>query len=258
MVDLASRPASHSSERRKGVSRVVLAVAMFPAVTLAGPPFLTDDPEPTETGHWEIYLPQLEWHGRGQDLEGSLGTELNYGAADNLQVTLGLPVAFSHDATGWRTGADDIKFSVKFRVYRNEDTGVQLAVFPGVTIPTGSNGFGAGNSTALLPIWMQKEAGQWVVFGGGGYAINPGTGNRNFWIGAANVSRRFADRWLVGFEAQVQGADMVAGHRSTSLGIGAIYRLTKSLRLLARAGPTRDGAGGPANFHAFLALGLDI
>ena len=61
-----------------------------------------------------------------------MGTELNYGAADNLQVTLGLPVAFSHDATSWRTGADDIKFSVKFRVYQNEDTGVQLAVFPGV------------------------------------------------------------------------------------------------------------------------------
>lgn len=44
----------------------------------AGPPFLTDDPEPTETGHWEIYAPLLEAEGRGADFGGSAGIEINY------------------------------------------------------------------------------------------------------------------------------------------------------------------------------------
>ena len=33
----------------------------------AGPPFLTDDPEPTEKGHWEIFAPLLEVEGSEQD-----------------------------------------------------------------------------------------------------------------------------------------------------------------------------------------------
>jgi hypothetical protein len=28
---------------------------LAPAIAIAGPPYLTDDPQPTESGHWEIY-----------------------------------------------------------------------------------------------------------------------------------------------------------------------------------------------------------
>lgn len=236
----------------------LLVLAALPTAAVAGPPFLTDDPEPTETGHWEIYAPQLEWEGRNQDFAGSFGAELNYGVANDVQLTLGLPVAYSHDPAGWRSGADDLRFSVKYRFFQDEDTGVQAAFFPGVTLPTGSNRFGAGRTTALLPVWLQKVAGPWVVFGGGGYAINPGHGNRDYWTGAANVSRTFGERLLIGVEAQRQGADTDDGTASTSLGIGATYQLREPFHLLGSVGPTFDDAGGPATFHAFLALGLDF
>ena len=236
----------------------LLVLAATPTAAVAGPPFLTDDPEPTGTGHWEIYAPQVEWEGKNEDFEGSLGAEINYGAANNVQLTLGLPVAFSHDSAGWRSGADDIKLSVKYRFYQDEDAGVQIAFFPGIAIPTGSNGFGAGRLTALLPVWFQKETGPWVIFGGGGYAVNPGSGNRDYWTGAANVSRKFGDSLLVGMEAQRQSADTDDGTATTSLGIGAIYQLREPFRLLGRIGPTFEDAGGPARFHAFFALGLDF
>ena len=93
MSDSGRDSTSWSNERWRALSRLLLMTVMFPAVALAGPPFLTDDPEPTETGHWEVYLRQSESRGRGQDFEGSFGAELNYGAAKNLQLTLGLPVA---------------------------------------------------------------------------------------------------------------------------------------------------------------------
>ena len=61
---------------------MLAVLAVSPAS--AGPPFLTDDPEPTETGHWEIYGPLVEADGKGADYSGSAGVELNYGAAENL------------------------------------------------------------------------------------------------------------------------------------------------------------------------------
>jgi hypothetical protein len=237
---------------------VIAMVLALPGAAGAGPPFLTDDPEPTETGHWEIYAPLVEIEGRGADFEGATGAEINYGAAPGLQLTFGLPVAFAHDSGGWRWGAGDVAVSAKYRFFHDENAGIQIAVFPGITLPTASNGLGAGRVTGFLPVWVQKDAGPWSVFGGGGYTINRGPGNRDYWTGGVAVTNRLSRRLLLGIEADRQGADTVRGSGSTSLGIGAICDLKAPFRLLASGGPTFDDAGGAASFHAFVALGLDF
>jgi hypothetical protein len=239
----------------------VIACCMFSCCSIpaaAGPPFLTDDPEPTEAGHWEIYAPLLESSGRGADFEGSAGVEVNYGAGPNLQLTFGLPVAYAHDERGWRWGAGDLEISAKYRFYHDEAAGVSIATFPGISLPTGSNGTSAGRVTALLPVWAQKDFGPWSVFGGGGYAINPGPGNRDYWTGGIALTRQVGPRLLVGIEADRYGADTEGGPPSTSLGFGGSYQLDRSLRLLASGGPTFDDGGGAPGFHAFAALGLDF
>jgi len=71
-----------SHRLRRTLPFLLAVLAVSPAS--AGPPFLTDDPEPTETGHWEIYGPLVEADGKGADYSGSAGVELNYGAAENL------------------------------------------------------------------------------------------------------------------------------------------------------------------------------
>jgi hypothetical protein len=236
------------------------ALALFcaSAAGSAGPPFLTDDPEPTETGHWEIYAPLLEAEGRGDDVAGAAGIEINYGAALDLQLTVAVPVAFAHSASGWQAGAGDLELSAKYRFFHDKQAGLSIAAFPGITLPTASNGMGASRVTALLPVWVQKDAGPWSVFGGGGYAINPGAEDRNYWTGGIAVTRQFGERLTVGVEVDRQGADAVGGSASTSLGVGTTYQLKGSLRLLASGGPTFDDAGGAAGFHAFVALGLDF
>jgi len=237
---------------------VCLLLACFPQDASAGPPFLTDDPEPTETGHWEIYAPFVEAAGRSADIEGAAGVELNYGALPDLQLTLGLPVRYSHGSTGWRWGAGDVELSAKYRLFKDEAAGLQVALFPGISLPTASNGMGNSRVSALLPLWVQKNVGPWSIFGGGGYAINPGVGNQNYWTGGAAVTRRFGERLLLGGEADRQGADTIGGRASTSLGLGGIYQLKAPFRLLASGGPTFEDHGGPTGFHAFLALGLDF
>ena len=234
-----------------------LAIALLATAAHAGPPFLTDDPEPTETGHLEIYAPLFEAEGSGNDFQGSFGAEINYGPVKDVQLTVGLPLAYTHDASGWTSGAGDLAASVKYRFYHDEAAGVQIAVFPGITLPTASKGLGAGHVAALLPIWAQKDIGKWSVFGGGGYAINPGVGNRNYWTGGVALTRQFGDKLLVGLEADRQGADAVGGHATNSLGLGAIYDLPGPFRLLASGGPTFEDRGG-RSFHAFAALGIDF
>jgi hypothetical protein len=252
----------HGAPSLMSGKRLTVAVSIFLAATpsplLAGPPFLTDDPEPTELGHWEIYSPLIEADGKGESFSGSVGAELNYGAAPNLQLTLGLPAAYEHGDAGWRWGAGDLAFSAKYRFYHDAARGFSIAAFPGLTFPTGTNGMSTGKVTALLPIWAQKDIGPWSIFGGGGYAINPGLGRRDYWTSGIACTRSFSEHLLLGLEADRQGADTKDGRGSTSLGFGAIYQLKTPLRLLASGGPSFDDAGGRAGFHAFAALGLDL
>src|SRR6185295_8606323 len=112
------------------------ACVFWAGVASAGPPFLTDDPEPTETGHWEIYGPYADTEGRGPEQSGEVGVELNYGLTPDVQLTLGLPAAYDRDAAGTRWGAADLNASLKVRVYENKAAGVQVAVFPAITLPT--------------------------------------------------------------------------------------------------------------------------
>jgi hypothetical protein len=200
----------------------------------------------------------VEIEGQGQNFAGSVGGELNYGAAPNLQLSAALPLAYSHDASGWRWGTGDVELSAKYRFLNDKRAGVQVATFPAITLPTASNGLGTGHVTALLPVWIQKDTGPWSIFGGGGYAINTGDGNRDYWRGGIAVTRTFGERLLLGIETDRQGADTVDGSGSTSLGIGAIYKFHAPWRLLASGGPTFDDHRGKAGFHAYVALGLDL
>ena len=245
-------------DRGAQAALVLLLALTFPSASWAGPPFLTDDPEPTDTGHWEIYGPVVEVEGHGSDYGGATGVEINYGAAPDLQLTVGIPVAFAHDDAGRRWGMGDLEVSAKYRVYHDEDAGLSIAAFPGLTLPTASNGMGNRKVTALLPVWVQKDAGPWSAFGGGGYAINPGPGNRGYWTGGLAVTRQVSSRLMLGAEADRQGADSVDGRASTSLGFGGIYQLRAPFRLLASGGPSFADGGGAAGFHAFVAVGLDF
>ncbi len=243
---------------RAATAASLLAALISSSPAYAGPPFLTDDPEPTDLGHWEIYAPLADTSGRGRAFDGGVGAELNYGAAPNLQLTLGLPLSYTHGASGWRLGRGDLEASAKYRFYHSEAVGLSIAAFPGVTIPTAGRGLGAGKLTAFLPVWVQKDIRSWSIFGGGGYAINPGSGNRDYWTGGVAATRAFSKRLLLGLEADRQGSDTVGGHRSTSLGMGFIHNLRAPFRVLASAGPTFTDKERRAGFHAFIALGVDL
>ncbi|MBV9330749.1 MAG: hypothetical protein JOZ55_04275, partial [Alphaproteobacteria bacterium] len=73
-------------------SRACLLVLVLTAVAAkAGPPFLADDPEPTDFTHFEIYAFAGGTEGAG-DVSGESGIDFNYGAAPGVQLTAVVPL----------------------------------------------------------------------------------------------------------------------------------------------------------------------
>jgi len=71
-----------------------------------GPPYLTDDPEPTDYQHFEIYTFTNGTATRdGTSEEGCI--DFNYGGASNLQLTATVPAGYINPSTGplaWNLG----------------------------------------------------------------------------------------------------------------------------------------------------------
>ena len=228
----------------------------------AGPPYLTDDPIPTDTGHWEIYNFATA-AGAREGLGGSAGVDLNYGPAKDLQITLVLPLAVTAPSgfslRGIQAGPGQAELAAKYR-FLHQVTGSwvpDLAVFPRLFAPAADRRFGDGQAQLLLPVWAQKDFGPWSVFGGGGYEINPGRGQANFWQGGVAVSRTFGERFSLGAELYGQTRqDRDGGGAYTAVNLAATYRVAAHWSLLASAGPTWN-TGGADGYGAYLALKAD-
>jgi hypothetical protein len=240
------------------LARLLAALALGGATTpaFAGPPYQADDPEPTELGHWEIYN-FIDVDGRGATIEGEGGVDLNYGAARGLQLTATLPVAFSHEAADhWRVGRGDVQLGAKYRFLNDEGTGWQAAVFPRVILPTSAKGLGGNRVRLLLPLWVQKDMGKTSLFGGGGYEINPGPGNKGFWQAGVAVTHDFTSRLSLGAEAYRQSADTRGGDDASGVDAGLIRKLGGPYSLLLAGGPRFSS--GHTGFHCYAALGLNF
>ena len=82
-----------------GLALVVLW-CLAPAAANAGPPYRTDDPEPTPLGHHEFYTFSTGMVVR-DDTSGSLPAfELNYGLIPNGQLTIDASAAFDSPSGG--------------------------------------------------------------------------------------------------------------------------------------------------------------
>jgi hypothetical protein len=231
------------------------AAAMSATAAVAGPPYATDDPEPTDPGHWEIYAFAAGTRAHGS-LDGATGLDLNFGPVPNVQLTATLPIDLADD-DGTHAGLGDIELGVKYRFINDEAAGLSVAIFPRVILPTAGRRFGTGRVQLLLPVWAQKDFGPWSLFGGGGYTINPGAGNRDFWQSGLALTRTVTPRLSLGAEITHEGPDAVGARSTAALGVGGIYHVGGPFSLLFSAGPVFEHRGG-TGVNAYAALGLSF
>jgi hypothetical protein len=239
--------------RRRIVALGVLLLALArPA--LGGPPYVSDDPEPTDYRQFEIYLFTGGTAARG-GTGGAAGLDFNYGAASDLQLTAVLPLGFdSPEDAGMATGLGNIELAAKYRFLHQDGFGWDVAVFPRLFLPSGSPAVGERHASLLLPIWLERDWGQWSTFGGGGCEINRGGASQNFCLMGWALTCQALPDLQIGAEIYHQTADTRGGRASTGIGAGIIYDLSDHYHLMASLGPGIQNASDTNRASWYTAL----
>ncbi len=229
-------------------------LSAFASAAFAGPPFLTDDPEPVPFKHYEVYLFSTVDARCGQADITAPAFEFNVGALPNLQVHLVIPVVYAGPADAPRAyGLGDIEFGIKYRFMEETNYRPMVGIFPMLEIPTGDADRGLGNGQAWwkLPLWLQKSWGAWTTYGGGGYVINPASKQQNYWFGGWLLQRDFGEKLTLGGEIFAQGKSSEDVRSFAVFNLGGLVKITPNLQLLFTGG--RSFVGGR---HTIGYLGL--
>ncbi len=206
---------------------------------LAGPPYQTDDPEPVAPGEYELHIAS-ELTKASEGISGSLPfLELNCGPAPNLQIGIGVPHELNDpDHAPSHSGLGDIELSVKYRFQEETHDLPMMAFFPMVALPAGDSDEDLGNAEEqwFLPLWLQKNWGDWQSNAGGGYWINHANDASNHWFFGWQLQKRISGSWTLGGEI-FHGTEEAPGEgASTGFSIGSVYELDDNNRLLVSAG----------------------
>jgi hypothetical protein len=226
----------------------VLAVPLNPA--LAGPPYVSDDPQPTDYGHFEIYA----FTSGTQTIDGTsgqAGVDFNYGAARDLQLTAVLPAGFGSSAPG--VGLGNVQLAAKYRFLHQDGFGIDVSFFPRLFLPSGSSAAGDLNASVLLPLWLQKDWGKWSLFGGGGCVISADS-SENHCLAGSVLTRQVLEKLQLGVEVSYQSGQANGVLPMTALGLGARYDLTDTYHLLAYANRGVQNASEANQFSWYAAL----
>lgn len=225
---------------------------------LAGPPYITDDPEPVEYHHWELYLASQTFHDRDGWTATAPHFEVNYGVLPNVQLHLIAPFVYSAPTNGTaHYGYGDTEFGIKYRFVQEGEWVPQIGTFPFLEIPTGSSARGLGNGSAQLfvPLWIQKSLGPWTTYGGGGFWIDLGRTDRHWWYIGWQAQRRLSDELTLGAEVFHLTAAESADESDTRFNVGAVIDLSGVHHVLLSAG---RGFAGPNLFQGYIAYLLTL
>jgi hypothetical protein len=222
----------------------VLLATTWPTLCLAGPPYVTDDPEPAPLGETELYLFSAGAVRHGAFGETESGIEANYGAMADVQLSAA--VSFSHDSSAalrW----SGLGLGVKYR-FAHEDEGwsPQASFYPAAGLRAD------GTAELLLPVWLQKSFGAWTAFGGGGLEITAEPGSRAAWTGGVALTRRIDDRLSIGAEIYGETAEFAGESGTSGLRLGLTRELDEHFVLLGSLGPVFEGSKTSAAYYVAL------
>ena len=151
-------------------------------------------------------------------------------------------------------GPGNIELAAKYRFLTQDSAGLDVAVFPRVFLPSMSPNVGEQHASFLLPLWMEKDWGQWSTFGGGGCEINRGGDSQNFCLIGAVLARQIVSTLQVGLELFHQTADTQGGEATTSVGAGFRYDLNDNFHLLGYLGRGVQNADSTDRYNWYTSI----
>jgi hypothetical protein len=232
------------STRSRFVFVLAAAILLGSAPGFAGPPYLTDDPEPVAYGHWEVYLATQHFITRGLATGAAPLTDINYGAWPGLQLHVMGQLTYARPGGSPTSyGVGDTEIGAKMRFVDGRDWLPMMSLYPLLDFPTGdaARQLGSGRLHGFVPLWMQKSFGPWTTFGGGGLWVNPGAGNRNYWYAGWQAQCRVSGFATVGTEVFYSTPSQTGAKANLGFNLGLVLDLSEYQHVLFSAGRSIAG-----------------
>ena len=188
------------------------------------------------------------------------GSELRdeLGVVPNVQLHLVVPLTVSFAPNGGTVsyGFGDTELGAKVRFVKETKWRPEVGIFPFLELPSGNadRGLGVGTTWYRMPLWIQKSWGPWTSYGGGGEAVVPHEGYKNYPFAGWLVQRQMNKKLMLGVELFGHGAEGEAAtstDASTMADLGGSYEFKEGFDLLFAAG--RSVYGQPETY-TYLAL----
>jgi hypothetical protein len=245
-------------------TRTIVSIAIFclwvgTGTTHAGPPFITDDPEPVDPHHWEINLASEDVKAAGNWSGTIFQLDVAYGLLPDVELNFLTPLNYQAPRNAAsHIGYGDTEIGFKYRFVHQKESKLEIGIAPVLFLPTGDHHFeiGNGKNQLFLPLWLQKSWGKWTLYGGGGYTFNPGDeDNLDFWYTGAVIQRKISDTFALGLEVFHIGPQERGEPAPTCVNVGATLDLNEHCHLLAAAGHSIEGR---SFFTGYFALQITL
>ena len=229
--------------RRRLLLTALLATPLF---AHAGPPYLTDDPDPIDYQTFEI-IPAftLDRASDGEQFAEPV-TDFNYGIAPDMHLNIGPGFVRTLPDNGTsESGLGDTRVALKWRFHNETDDSPEIAIYPAIELPTGNSARGLGNGQVWyqFPIWFEKNwSGGWSSYWGAGWTLNRAPGQRDYFYGGWQAQKQLSGSWNLGGELYSQGASGTGVAGWTALKLGGGYKLTDHASFIFSFGHSFAGA----------------
>jgi hypothetical protein len=236
---------------------LLLLLCLCPLTAWAGPPYLTDDPDPVDYRTFEIIPAFTLDRARDGDEESLPTADFNYGIWPDMHLNIQSEFTREAPSSGpSESGLGDLRVALKWRFHKEMDDSPEIAIYPAVILPTGdaAKGLGNGQVSYQFPVWLEKNWGQgWSSYGGAGWTLNRAPGQRDYWYGGWQLQRQLSDAWNLGGEIYSQGATGVGAAGWTALNLGGAYKLDPHASIIFSFGQSFAGASQALGY-----LGVDF
>jgi hypothetical protein len=235
------------------LSKSFIFTFTIPTFLKAGPPFLTDDPQPVDFMHWEFYVSSQQQFSQNSVDATLPHFEINYGLVPDVQVHLIVPMQYTKRESSKEYSYINTELGVKYRFINNSDTSFQVGVFPIAEVPTRKKVMLAGENKlqVFLPLWLQINSGKFESYWGVGYWINPGTGNKNWVYAGWQGQYDFSETITLGGELFYHTADSNDTEGGVGFNLGGYININEHNHILFSAGHNLTGTNTTTGYVGY-------
>jgi hypothetical protein len=238
-----------SNKRFFSFLAIFSSILLFQATPAFGThPLITDDTITQGKGKTQIEM-SYQYDSNNDDgikTEASRPkVQLTYGLLDPLDAILEIPYPFVQQTQGRATtsndGIGDVTLSLKWRFFGEKEKGLQFAIKPSVTFPTGdeAKGLGFGREAFGITFISSFERKEWLVSANLGYLYNDyglqserDAYRPSIWSASLAGQYELIEKlWLVGEVGVSSNPNVTSDTPLAFINGGFIYELTKHIDL---------------------------